>query len=234
MLLKRRLRAIIGQSNTSNDLIMRAALATFPNMRALDAFFTEAGISPDDEREALNAVLTVSSGTLSVNPWFRRSLASFFKLTGAHTIEDHVSMRALIPAYRSYMGLKERAADVFSQFSPGEITPDELGKVAEAASRVSTAYMHGLGMVKMHEEDTLYHFMKEQAFPLAFAYEDNVSAEMFLALYSFGLTAPAMKLVSDACVPPEQARAYIAAGCSPEQAIEFWREGVPSEYASAL
>lgn len=234
MLLKRRLRAIIGESSTSNDLIRKAALATFPNMRALDAFFTEAGIASDDEREALNAVLTVSSGTLSVNPWFRRSLASFFKLTSAHTIEDNIGMHALIPAYRSYMGLKERATEVFSQFSPGGITPDELGKVAEAASRVSTAYMHSLGMVQMHEDDTLYHFMKEQAFPLSFAYEDNVSAEMFLALYSFGLTAPAMKLVSDACVPPEQARAYIAAGCSPEQTIEYWNAGVPPEYASAI
>lgn len=233
MLLKNRLRAIIGDRDVPGNLMTKAGLGTFPSTRALERFFVEAGVEPDQEYEALNTLLTLRHGTLSVNPWFRANLASFFKLTGAHLLEDRHERIALSSAYREYMALKDRATRVFAQFPPGGITPEEVGKVAGVAVYVSDEYLYELGLVRMHDEDTLYCFLEKNRFPIANAYEDGVPAEMFLALHTMAKSED-MKALAAAGVPTEAARQYISVGLSGERAVEYWREGIPAEYAAAI
>lgn len=233
MLLKNRLRAIIDGRDVPGDLMMKAGLATFPNTWALEAFFAEAGVKPDQEFDAMNSLLTMRTGTLSVNPWFRANLASFFKLTGAHLLDDRHARIALSSAYREYMTLKDRAVRVFAQFTPGGITPEAVGKVAGVAVHISDEYLYELGLARMHEEDTLFTFLEENRLPIANAYEDGVPADMFLALHAL-TDGKTMKALAEAGVPAEDAKQYISAGLSGERAIEYWREGVPAEYAAAL
>lgn len=233
MLLKNRLRAIIDGRDVPGHLMMKAGLATFPNTRALEAFFAEAGVKPDQEFDAMNSLLTMRTGTLSVNPWFRASLASFFKLTGAHLLDDRHARIALSSAYREYMTLKDRAVRVFAQFAPGGITPEEVGKVAGVAVHISDEYLYELGLVRMHEEDTLFAFLDKNRFPIANAYEDGIPADMFLALHAL-TDAKTMKTLAEVGMPAEDAKQYISAGLSGERAVECWREGVPAEYAAAL
>lgn len=233
MLLKKRLRAIIGDRDVPGDLMMKAGLGTFPSTRALETFFVEAGVEPGQEYEAMNSLLTLRNGTLSVNPWFRASLASFFKLTGAHLLDDRQERIALSSAYRKYMALKDRAVRVFAQFSPGGITPEEVGKVADVALHISDEYLYELELVRMREEDTLFAFLAENRFPIANAYEDGVPAEMFLALHTL-TRGKDMKALAEAGMPTEIARQYISAGLSGERSVECWREGIPAEYAAAI
>lgn len=233
MLLKNRLRAIIDGRDVPGNLMMKAGLATFPNTRALEAFFAEAGVKPDQEFDAMNSLLTMRTGTLSVNPWFRANLASFFKLTGAHLLDDRHARIALSSAYREYMTLKDRAVRVFAQFAPGGITPEEVGKVARVAVHISDEYLYELGLVRMHEEDTLFAFLEKNRFPIANAYEDGVPADMFLALHAL-TDAQTMKTLAEVGMPAEDAKQYISVGLSGERAVECWHEGIPAEYAAAL
>lgn len=228
-----RLRAIIRDRDVPGSLVMKACLATFPNTRALETFFKEAGVEPDQEFEALNSLLTLRNATLSVNPWLRANLASFFKLTGAHLLDDRHARIALSSAYREYMTLKDRAVRVFAQFAPGGITPEEVGKVAGVAVHISDEYLYELGLVRMHEEDTLFAFLEKNRFPIANAYEDGVPADMFLALHVL-TDGKTMKALAEAGVPAEDAKQYISAGLSGERAVECWREGIPAEYAAAI
>ncbi len=233
MLLKRRLRAIIGDTEVPGGLLMKAGLSTFPNLKALERFFTDAGIQAQDEREALNALSMLQSSTLSGSPRFRSHLASFFKLSGAHqfSFDERHGLTALPSAYRVYMTLKDHS--VFELFAPGDLTPEEIREVASVADYVPAEYLRELGIVKMHADDSLYSFLNEKRFPLTHAWEDGVPAEAFLVLHP--LTSPkSMKAVTDAGMPTELAAEYLRTGLDGEQAVRCWEAGIPPEYASTL
>jgi hypothetical protein len=234
MTLKRRLNGII-EGTDANGLLMKAGLSTFPNARALNTFFEQAGITPSEEREALNTLVTMASATLSSNPWFRASLASFFRLTLAHRKEDRHERVALAGAYREYLVLKDRAEEAFAQFEAGTLFADEVREISRLARHLPTEYLHALDLPQLQEDDStlLQNFIQNNLFNIVHAHTDGVPAQMFMVLCGVA-DGKGMKYLAAEGIPAEEAHGYLSAGISPEETVRFWREGIPVEYAATL